>query len=147
MADALKRPEWAWATFTPIYKASHLALQERWKEPQIIDSLYDGTINIRNHSGLNELAIMYYSFWSNELADAFLYFVLTKNEDLKQYYASRDRRDRLIEVVLRYPLNRTPELLQMFETWQWHHEEMAHLFDFRRTMIKAIYRSKETILA
>jgi hypothetical protein len=90
---------------------------------------------------------MYYSFWSNELTDAFLYFVVTKNEELKKYYASRAMRDWLIDAVVRYPLNRTQELLKLFESWQWHHEEMTQLFDFRRTMIKAIYRGKEALLA
>jgi hypothetical protein len=147
MAEALERPEWLWATFTPILNMHLLALQERWKEPQIIANLYDRTLPTQKHPALIDLATLYYSFWSNELADAFLYFIVTRSEDLRKYYMTRAMREWLIEAVVRFPLNRSKELLKLFESWTWHHEEMTQLFDFRRKMITAIYRGKEALLA
>ena len=147
MAEALECEDWAWATFVPIRNGRLLALQERWKEPQIIASLYDRTLSIHKHPALVDLATLYYSFWTNELADAFLYFVVTRYEDLRKYYTSRAMREWLIEAVVRFPINRAHELLKLFESWTWHHEEMTQLFQFRRKMITAIYRGKESILA
>jgi hypothetical protein len=142
MAEALDKPEWKWATFTPIQAAQKLAVQERWKEPHIIDSLSDDTYHIYDHPAIIQLATRYYSFWSNKLTDAFLYFIDKKNDALRKYYTLYETRDWLIEAVIRYPLNRTTELLQYFEDWDWHGEEMTQLFEFRRNMIKAINRGK-----
>lgn len=143
MSEALKRPEWDWATYLPVQNASTLAVQERWKERYIIDDFYDGTHNIDNHPSLTELANLYYSIWSGKLTDTFLYFVKTKVKSfksLRMYHSGHAIRETLIEAVVRFPLNRTDDLLQIFEGWEWHQKEITHLFDFRRNMIKAIYR-------
>jgi hypothetical protein len=145
LAEIAGRREGEWVLRTPIFEAQKLAYQEHWKEAGIIDDLSNSPHSLIDHPGLTQLINNYFSLWSDSLTDAFLNFVQTKVIVVENRNMIDVLGNFLLHAVYRFPLHRTPELLQLLDGWRWHRRQMTRLFDFRRDMLAAIYRGAEHI--